>query len=276
MSAKKTTGILLICMPLIFASCSSSKELVILHTNDTHSQVEPLRAKDGTEAGGYIRRADFIAKTRSENKAVLVLDAGDFCQGTPYFNFFGGEVEAKALNEMKYDVVTLGNHEFDNGIESLSKVLSTLKMPVVCANYDASATSLAPYLKPYVVIKKKGLRIGIIGLCINPQGLIANANWQGIIYSDPVEKANFYAKELKEKQKCDMVIVLSHLGDDTEGMNDRIVAANSSNIDLIVGGHTHKLISNLRVRNLQNDSIPIVQDGKSAAYIGKLTVKFKK
>ncbi len=260
---------------LVFSACSSTKELVILHTNDTHSQVE-ARKTNGEELGGYVRRADYIAKVRKENKRVLLLDAGDFLQGTPYFNFFKGEVEIKAINQMHYDAVTLGNHEFDNGITALASNLSGLTMPVICSNYDVSATPLAPIIKPYAIIKQRGIKIGIIGLCINPKDLIIEQHSTGIIYQNPVEKANFYAKKLKEKHRCDIVICLSHLGDDTKGMNDRIVAENSSDIDLIIGGHSHKLISDLQIVNTKNDSIPIVQSGRSGAYIGEIKIIFGK
>jgi 5'-nucleotidase len=254
------------------SACHSTKELVILHTNDTHSQVEAT----AEDLGGYVRRADYIAKVRKENKRVVLVDAGDFSQGTPFFNFFKGEVEVKALNQMRYDAVTLGNHEFDNGVFALAQNLSNLTMPVLCSNYDVNGTALAPILKPYTIIKRKGIKIGIIALCINPKDLITAENSVGVIYQNPVEKANFYAKELKEKYKCDMVICLSHLGDDTEGINDRIVAENSSDIDLIVGGHTHKLISDLRIANTKNDRIPIVQTGRSGTYIGEVKVIFGK
>jgi 5'-nucleotidase len=258
-------------------SCSSTRELVVLHTNDTHSQVEVNTSRDYQNKGGYVRRAAFIDSVRRATKAVLLVDAGDYVQGTPYFNFFKGEVEAKAIRQMKYDAVMLGNHEFDNGIEALVSILKTMKTPVVCSNYDVSRTPLAPYVKPYLTMKKQGVKIGIIGIGVHPQSLISPQNFSGIIYLDPIETANRYARFLKEEKHCDFVLCLTHLGTKSVfGMSDPVLAAQTSNIDLIVGGHSHELIDNLQVPNLQEKNVLIVQAGKTGAYIGEVDIIFNK
>jgi len=268
-----------VCLLLVLLwACSSTRELVVLHTNDTHSQVEANRESKEVYGGkgGYARRAAFIAEVRAKNQCVLLVDAGDFCQGTPYFNFFRGEVEAKALSAMHYDAVTLGNHEFDNGVDALANVLSQMQVPVVCSNYDVKGTPLENKVQPFLILNKDGLKIGIIGLGINPKGLVADQNFKGVIYLDPVERANYYAQRLKKTEHCDFVLCLSHLGDTGVEVSDRIVAAKSAYIDMIVGGHTHKLIQGLKVANAVGDSVPIVQAGKTGAYIGQIHIKFKK
>lgn len=255
------------------------KELLILHTNDTHSQIEPTSSGDCYNGkGGYVRRAGFISNVRKNNKAFLLLDAGDFLQGTPYFNFFKGEVETKAINAMRYDAITLGNHEFDNGVEALVAVLSQLKVPVVNCNYDVSKTALAPLVKPFIIVKKRGLKIGILGLGANPKNLITKKNFTDIVYLNPIEQANFYAKQLKESHRCDLVICLSHLGDEQkiDSISDLEIASHSTHIDVIIGGHSHKLIDDLQIPNLNGKPIPIVQAGRTGAYIGSINILFRK
>lgn len=268
-----------VCLLLVLLwACTPTRELVVLHTNDTHSQVEANRPSKEAYGGkgGYARRAAFVAEVRAKNQGVLLVDAGDFCQGTPYFNFFKGEVEAKAISAMHYDAITLGNHEFDNGVDALANVLLQMQVPVVCSNYDVKGTPLENKVQPFLILNRGRLKIGIIGLGVNPKGLVADQNFKGVIYLDPVERANFYAQRLKKTEHCDFVLCLSHLGDTGVEVSDRVVAAKSTYIDMIVGGHTHKLIQGLKVANAVGDSVPIVQAGKTGAYIGRVDIKFKK
>lgn len=256
---------------VLLAGCQQkATTLTILHTNDTHSQVEPK----SNGKGGYARRMGFIEQQRQADPNLLLLDAGDFCQGTPYFNFFHGRVEIDALNRMGYDAATLGNHEFDNGLDTLAAVLRLAKFPIVCANYNVEGTPLEGIVRPYTIIRRAGLKIGIFGLGVQPKGLIADKNFLPIQYLEPYPIAQEIATLLREKKKCDVVICLSHLGT-YAAAGDRCdveMAAQTRDIDAIIGGHTHKLYDTLRIANLDGKEIPVVQMGKSGTNIGRLTL----
>lgn len=256
---------------IVCIACTPPQDhLTILHTNDTHSQVEPKA--DGR--GGYARRMGIIRQERLEDSNLLLLDAGDFCQGTPYFNFFHGRVELDAMNRMGYDAATLGNHEFDNGLDTLAAVLRTAKFPIVCANYDFTGTALEGLVKPYTIIRRGGLKIGIFGLGCDPKGLIADKNFLPAVYLHPYTIAQQTADELRKKH-CDIVICLSHLGTEAKAKDevcDVEMVAKTRGIDVVIGGHTHKLYDNLRVENMDGDSIPICQMAKSGVYLGKIVL----
>lgn len=261
-------------------TAQQKEKLVILHTNDTHSQVESTDKNQSSNAnmGGYARRMGMIQKIRSEEKNVLLLDAGDFSQGTPYFNFFNGHVEVDALNRMQYDAVTLGNHEFDNGIDSLVSALRKANFPVVSANYDVSKTALRGYVEPYIITYRSGIKIGIFGLGVNPESLIFAKNYAGLKYNDPVKTANKTACKLKKLKKCDLVICLSHLGSDSTeiAMNDFKLAKKSRNIDVIIGGHSHTLLENTRTVNAAGKPVVIAQMAKSGLYLGRIDLELEK
>ncbi len=251
--------------------------LVILHTNDTHSQLEPYTADDKRNAdkAGILRREALYSEIRSKEKNVLVFDAGDFVQGTPYFNLFKGEAEVKMMNYLKLDCITLGNHEFDNGISFLEKIIKKAKFPVVCSNYDMSAVSLGKKVKKWLIINKYGLKIGIVSANISPYGLITPANFKGIKYLDPIATAEKYAFWLKDTKKCDIVICISHLGLEYEDNNpsDMNLAASTESIDVIIGGHTHTFMPKpLVVKNAVNKNVIINQVGKGGIYAGKLNL----
>jgi 5'-nucleotidase len=256
---------------LCFAACAPKADhLTILHTNDTHSQVEPK----SNGQGGYARRMGLIRQERLADKHLLLVDAGDFCQGTPYFNFYHGRVEIDAMNLMGYDAATLGNHEFDNGLDTLAAVLATAQFPIVCANYDFSGTVMEGKTKPSVIIRKGGLKIGVFGLGCDPKGLIADKNFLPAKYLDPYTSAQEAVDKLRA-EKCDIVVCLSHLGTygkAAEDVCDVQLVQNTRGIDAVIGGHTHKLYDNLRVPNLDGDSIPVCQMGKSGAYLGKIVL----
>ena len=268
------------CKPLfilfvLFVGCNSRQpvSLTILHTNDTHSQVEPREADN---RGGYARRMGLIEEERTLDKDLILLDAGDFCQGTPYFNYYEGEVEISALNRMGYDAATLGNHEFDNGVSKLADKLREAHFPIVCANYVVDATPLEGIVKPYVILKRKGLKIGVIGLGVNPESLVAAENFAPLVWLPPFDIANTLAAELKQKKHCDVVICLSHLGTDvshgdTAGICDINLAKQSRDIDVIIGGHTHREV-NRYVENAEGRQILLVQTGKSGLNLGKITL----
>ncbi|MDP4238149.1 MAG: metallophosphatase [Bacteroidota bacterium] len=258
----------------------SKIKLVILHTNDTHSQVEPTDKSSlkTSDMGGYARRMGVINQIRAKEENVLLVDAGDYSQGTPYFNFLNGRVEIDAMNRMKYDAGTLGNHEFDNGIDTLAVVLRNAKFPMISSNYKLDHTSLSGLVKPYVVLERSGLRIGILALDVNPVSLIFEKNYKGMEYQDPVEKANEVSALLKKREKCDVIICLSHLGGDSTSkkVNDFEIARKTRYIDVIIGGHSHSMITNTTVKNAAGKPMVIAQMGKSGLYLGRVELEIKK
>ena len=273
---KTTIHYYIICLLLTISfSAYSQKSLVILHTNDTHSRIEPLPETDRTFPGrsGVERRAILIDQIRKENKNVLLFDAGDFLQGTPYFNLFKGEVEIKAMNLMGYDAVTLGNHEFDYGLEILEKVAREADFPIVSSNYDFSQTKLKKLIKPFIILKRGGVRIGVIGINIQPKGLIAADNYKGVKFMDPVKTANEMADLLLTKYKCDMIVCLSHLGYN----GDLNLAESTRGIDLIIGGHSHTYLKEPSVRkNTDNKDVKIFQTNGRGIYVGRLNIELEK
>lgn len=262
----------------ILAACALgfSQDLVILHVNDTHSHEEPLR--DGGSQGGMggvIERAAYVDSVRTSvgKKNVLLLHAGDFSQGTSYFTELGGDIEIDLINAMKYDVVTLGNHEFDNGIDELARRLDNLRCPVVCANYDFSELVLGKYVKPYAIVRKGGMKIGIIGLLTDVTRVVQKSIADKMKRFDDIEVANKWADYLKNEEHCDMVIALTHIGFDSVGMNDPALVAGTRNIDLVVGGHSHTFLTDAEYRdNLDGRPVPIVQDGCWGLFVGQVDV----
>ena len=238
------------------ALCACGPKLVIVHTNDTHSHFDPLR--DGT--GGIIERAAFvdsIRKAEGENK-VLLLHAGDFDQGTSYYTQMHGRLEVDMVNAMRYDAVTLGNHEFDDGIEDLASRVKDIKCPVICANLDLSSFELGEYIKPYCIVEKGKMKIGIIGLEADLSTCVAKTISSRIPQLDPVEVTNKWADYLRNTEKCDMVILLSHQGWDEDHWN----APKIKGVDLVVGGHTHAFVDDLSyVEDLESKEVPIITDG---------------
>ena len=279
MTSKSISKVLAgISIALLCASCNSPEQqtITILHTNDTHSQVEPIEAgKRDANCAGYARRMGFIERERQADPDLILVDAGDFSQGTPYFNFYHGRIEMDALNRMGYDAATLGNHEFDYGLDTLAVILRMAQFPIVCANYDVRNTPLDGLVKPYTILRKKGLRIGVFGIGVNPNSLIATKNFAPVRYLDPVTSAQEIATLLRHDKHCDVVICLSHQGTNhaVDGqVSDVELAAATRDIDVIIGAHTHKVVENLHIANLDGDSVLLAQTGKSGARIGKVTL----
>lgn len=274
-------GVLFIILVFTITVFAGEKvKLVILHTNDTHSQVEPTEKSGSKTAdmGGYARRMGVINQIREQEKNVLLLDAGDFSQGTPYFNFFNGRVEVDAMNRMKYDAITLGNHEFDNGIDTLAVILKNAQFPIISSNYQIENTPLLGLVKPYLILERGGLRVGILALDVNPKSLIIENNYKGLVYEDPIKKANEISTFLKKKEKCDVIICLSHLGADSTkaDVNDYEIAHKTHYIDVIIGGHTHTLLENITTKNAKGKPVVIAQMGKSGLYLGKVELELEK
>lgn len=265
---------------MVFAGAfAQGKRLVILHTNDTHSCIYPLNKHlaDTLLAGrgGFIRRAVMVGEERKEHPNLLLLDSGDFSQGSPYYTLYKGDVEVGLMNLMRYDAATIGNHEFDFGVENMARLFKKADFPVVCANYDFTGTALEGIVKPYVVLKRDGLRIGVFGLSPELDGLVLAESCAGVKYNDPVKAANDVAKILKEKEKCDIVICLSHLGWKLAGLDDTELMSQLRNVDIVLGGHSHTYFTDMEyVKDLDGREIPNDQNGKHGIYVGKIVVDF--
>lgn len=251
-----------------------AQDLVILHSNDTHSQIEPQSVGENKGLGGYERRENYIEKVRAEYPNVLLMDAGDYSQGTSYFTLFKGDVEIELMNALGYDVATLGNHEFDNGTAELARRAKMASFPIVCANYDFTGTALEGIIKPYAIIEKGGLKIGVIGVLTDIISLVSPKNVNGIKYIEPYAVVNKIASKLKKKDKCDLVILLSHLGFDNgshHAPSDDMVAAQSKDIDIIIGGHSHTYITEKKlVPNRKGKDVVVVTANEKGNYVGKL------
>lgn len=257
------------------------KQLVVLHTNDTHSCVMPLNPNLADTAmadrGGYLRRVSMINEERKTDPDLLLFDSGDFSQGSPYYSLFKGDVEVGLMNEMKYDAATIGNHEFDFGIDNMVCIFKMAKFPIVCANYDFTGTPLAGIVKPYTILYRKGVKIGVFGLCPELKGLVSTANYGCIKYEDPIAKGKEMAEFLKKKEKCDVVICLSHLGWNIDGIDDTELVPGTRYIDLVLGGHSHTYFKDLEyLKNLDGKLVPIDQNGKSAIWVGKMVLDLTK
>lgn len=246
--------------------------LLVLHTSDSHSCIEP-DAK--TNTGGYVRRAAIIDSLRTHVDADLLLfDCGDYSQGSLYYNLFRGEAEVRLMNAMHYDAATIGNHEFDFGEDNMLRLFQLAAFPTVCCNYDVSSTILKDVILPYTVIERKGVRIGVFGVSPPLEGLVADKNCEGIRYLDPIAEANRIVSLLRGREHCDVVICLSHLGWQIEGLIDDVeFIAGTRGIDLVLGGHTHSIFdAPIRYPNLDGDSIPLMHNGKNAAHVGSYTL----
>ena len=281
MTLRKTV---LLYMLLLFTAigANAQKQLHILHTNDTHSCIMPLNPNLADTAvagrGGFLRRVAMIKEERAKNPDLLLIDSGDFSQGSPFYTMFKGDVEVGLMNLMGYDAVTIGNHEFDFGLENMARIFKMAKFPVVCANYDFTGTCVEGLVKPYVIIKRNGLKIGLFGLSPQLEGLVDLSKCKGVTYLDPIEVGNRVAAELKHDKKCDVVICVSHLGWlRPDEMGDQKLLASSKDIDLVLGGHSHSYFKALRyVNNADGKAVPVDQNGKNAMYVGKLTLSFDK
>ncbi len=259
----------------------NKRHITILHTNDTHSHIEPFKAnhRRNPNRGGVARRATLVEKIRKENPNTLLLDAGDIFQGTPYFNYFGGELEFKLMSMLKYDVATIGNHDFDNSIDGFYKQLPNAKFDFVSANYDFKNTVLDTHVKPYRIIIKDGIKIGIFGLGIELDGLVDKRLYKETGYLDPVEIAQDITNELKNEKKCDLIICLSHLGyyykSNPDKISDLNLAKATKNIDLIIGGHTHTFLKKPTiVKNIDDKNTLINQVGAYGINVGRIDFYF--
>jgi len=267
--------------PLSAMDKAELTKVTILHTNDVHSRIEPFPI-DGSRAagmGGAARRAALIDKIRAEEEHVLLLDAGDIFQGTPYFNFFCGELEFKLMSAMQYDAATIGNHDFDAGIDGLYKQLPNASFPFVISNYDFSETTLHSNMHTYRIFQKGDIKIGLLGVGIELEGLVPEELYKETRYLDPIAKANEYATILKQDERCDYVICLSHLGYQYRDskVSDVVLAQQTEDIDLIIGGHTHTFLdAPVTEKNRKGQPVVITQVGWGGMILGRLDVLFER
>lgn len=252
-------------------------KLLVAHTNDTHSCIESINPnssdKDKAGKAGYMRRTVLVDSLRHVDADMLLFDVGDFSQGSAYYNLYKGEVEVKFMNYMKYDACTIGNHEFDYGLENMNRIFTMMDFPVVCCNYDFSATCLKDVVKPYAIIERKGVKVGITGVGTALKGLVPDSKCVGVVYNDPAECVEKVSKYLKEEEHCDIVICLSHLG----ASSDEKLIAKTSHIDAVIGGHSHTLFAAPKfIKNAVGREIVNNQQGKNAQFVGTLTFNIEK
>jgi 5'-nucleotidase len=268
-------------LPLMGFSTNEIKQITILHTNDVHSHIDPFPANDPRNAnmGGVSRRATLIESIRKEQPNVLLLDAGDVFQGTPYFNYYGGELEFKLMSMMNYDLATMGNHDFDNGIDGFYSQLPNAKFDFVVANYNFKNTVLDKIIKPYKIFNKNGIKIGVFGIGIELEGLVDKKNYKETVYQNPVEMSQEMTKILKKEEKCDLIICLSHLGyqykNEENKISDLKLAAQTQDIDLIIGGHTHTFLDKPTIaKNLIGQEVLVNQVGCYGINLGRIDFYF--
>lgn len=273
--------LLVVSCSLVMSPVSAQKVLTILHTNDTHSCVMPLKKNlaDTTLAdrGGFIRRTALIAQERQKYADLLLLDCGDFSQGSSYYTMFKGDVEVGLMNRMGYDAATIGNHEFDFGLENMARLFRMAKFPIVCSNYDFADTELASIVKPYITLKRKGVKIGIFALCPPLEGLVSKKNYGPLKFLDPIVCAQKMIDLLREREKCDLVICMSHLGWEISEYPCGKMISNTRGLDLVIDGHTHTYFKELKyVKDLDGKKVPVNQNGKHGAFVGKISVNLNK
>ncbi|WP_053992594.1 bifunctional UDP-sugar hydrolase/5'-nucleotidase [Mangrovimonas sp. TPBH4] len=257
-----------------------AKKITILHTNDVHSHIDPFSPEDGKypNKGGVARRASLIENIKKENPNTLLFDAGDIFQGTPYFNYYGGELEFKLMSMLQYDAATLGNHDFDNGIDGLYAQLPHAKFDFLSANYDFKNTIMDTHTKPYKVFVKDGIKIGVFGLGIELHGLVEKNLYKETVYIDPVETTQDMTRILKDHEHCDLIICLSHLGyhyGKSTKISDLELAKSTKDIDLIIGGHTHTFLKKPTViKNIEGKNMLINQVGCYGINLGRIDFYF--
>ena len=280
---KTAAGTALLSLGLSLSSFKSDiKHITILHTNDVHSHIDPFPADDprNPNMGGAARRATLIETIRQENPNVLLLDAGDIFQGTPYFNYYGGELEFKLMSMMKYDLSTIGNHDFDNGVDGLAAQMPHASFEFVSANYDFKNTSMDGFVKPFKIFNKNGIKIGVFGLGIELEGLVDKKMYKETVWHNPVETAQDMVRILKKENKCDLVICLSHLGykyskEDSNKISDLKLAELTKDIDLIIGGHTHTFLDKPTVvKNSEGKDVLVNQVGCYGINLGRIDFYF--
>ena len=278
---KQVIFIIVLMLATVSASAKGSKKITVLHTSDTHSCILPLNSnladKNVAGRGGFIRRIDMLKQERQQDPKLLLFDCGDYSQGSSYYTMFQGDVEVGLMNQMHYDAATIGNHEFDFGLDNMIRLFKKANFPVVCSNYDFADTELKNIVKPYLVLKRKGVKIGVFALCPPLEGLVSTKNYGPLKFLDPIEVTNQMVDILRNQKKCDVVICLSHLGWKTEDYPDNKLIQNTSGIDLILGGHSHTYMDDFGYdTDKTGKQVPVDHEGKHGAYVGKMVLTLEK
>ena len=279
---KRLSMIFAFLLVVLAGNSQEKKQLVILHTNDTHSTILPLKStfEDSIMAGkgGVVRRTNLINEERRKTPDLLLFDSGDFSQGSPFYTMFKGDVEVGVMNAMGYDATTLGNHEFDNGLDNLARLARMAKFPMVCSNYDFTGSVLEGLIKPWIILERNGVKIGVFGLTPKLEGIVMENAINGVRYIDPIKATQQTADYLRNVEKCDLIICLSHTGWDLwpKYIDDNHVFAATRNVDLILGGHSHTFMEHLEyVTDIDSNKVPVDQNGNLVVYVGKLTLNLE-
>jgi 5'-nucleotidase len=257
------------------------KKITVLHTSDTHSCILPLNKNLAdtmlADRGGFLRRINMLKQERAKDPNLLLFDCGDFSQGSSYYTMFKGDVEVGLMNQMHYDAVTIGNHEFDFGMDNMIRLFKMANFPVVCSNYDFGDTELKELVKPYIVLKRQGVKIGVFALCPPLEGLVSTKNYGPLKFLNPVEVTNRIVDVLRNKEKCDVVICLSHLGWEVSEYPDNTLITNTSGIDLVLGGHSHTYLKTLGYEtDKTGKKVPVDHEGKHGVFVGKILLTLEK
>ena len=267
------------------AGARKQKQIVILHTNDTHSCILPLKTElsDTSLAGrgGFLRRVALIKEERQKHPDLLLFDSGDFSQGSSYYTMFKGDVEVQLMNQMGYDAATIGNHEFDFGLDNMTRLFKMTKFPIVCSNYDFGNSELKDIVKPYITLKRQGVKIGVFALCPQLEGLVQQSKCEGIVYHKPAAVANRMVMILRQQEKCDVVICLSHLGivqnPGVDDVYDNAILPQTHGIDLVLGGHTHTFLEKPRmVKDADGHEVPVMHIGNNGLYLSNTIITLGK
>ena len=278
----KRISIFLIFVLAVSVVAKAQKQIVILHTNDTHSTSEPVsrysKVKEAAGKAGCVRRATMVKQLREQNPDILLFDSGDFSQGSTFYTMYKGDVEVGLMNIMGYDAATIGNHEFDFGLDNLARLARQAKFPIVCSNCDFTGTPCQDVIKKYCVVVRDGVRIGVFGLTPKIEGLVMKENIAGVKYIDPIQATKEMVSVLRDKERCDIVVCLSHLGWKLapEYIDDQVLISSTTGIDIVLGGHSHTYMKEMEwVDNAEGKSIPVDQNGKHGAFVGKITLKLE-
>lgn len=278
----KRISIFLIFVLAVSVVAKAQKQIVILHTNDTHSTIEPVskysKVKEAAGKAGCVRRATMVKQLREQNPDILLFDSGDFSQGSTFYTMYKGDVEVGLMNIMGYDAATIGNHEFDFGLDNLARLARQAKFPIICSNCDFTGTPCQDVIKKYCVVVRDGVRIGVFGLTPKIEGLVMKENIAGVKYIDPIQATKEMVSVLRDKERCDIVVCLSHLGWKLapEYIDDQVLISSTTGIDIVLGGHSHTYMKKMEwVDNAEGKSIPVDQNGKHGAFVGKITLKLE-
>ena len=278
----KRISIFLIFVLAVSVVAKAQKQIVILHTNDTHSTIEPVskysKVKEAAGKAGCVRRATMVKQLREQNPDILLFDSGDFSQGSTFYTMYKGDVEVGLMNIMGYDAATIGNHEFDFGLDNLARLARQAKFPIVCSNCDFTGTPCQDVIKKYCVVVRDGVRIGVFGLTPKIEGLVMKENIAGVKYIDPIQATKEMVSVLRDKERCDIVVCLSHLGWKLapEYIDDQVLISSTTGIDIVLGGHSHTYMKEMEwVDNAEGKSIPVDQNGKHGAFVGKIPLKLE-